>query len=389
MNKFYCPYKYDPEKQQDYVSAIIKFLQKDCEEELVKIMLHSDESIHYGLKVRMIRLLEHNLPLGTLTLAYTEAFIVHFKTAIRLFQRDILSQHTEKERMSFKPLVNPRFCNLPSASTEICRTNLPRSVDVGRFISISGTVTSTGPIKMLQYEKDFVCAKCNFQFVHRGDITIGYEFPEITKCPSEGGTCKGAKFVEKPETGVCRDYQEIKLQEQISNLTFGSIPRSIYVVLEDDIVDSCKAGDDVVICGLVMTKWKPLIPGERCDIEIFIRANSVHVKQEKNVNNNLTEELRGEFEKFWKAHINDPMLGRAKIIRSVCPDMYGMFTVKLGLLLTIIGGVQKKTDSIKIRGISHLLLVGGFGPFIPLSFTFLPSPFNVSKKILEQESLSS
>jgi DNA replicative helicase MCM subunit Mcm2 (Cdc46/Mcm family) len=58
----------------------------------------------------------------------------------------------------------------------------------------------------------------------------------------------------KPES--CRDYQEIKVQELIQNLAIGTIPRSMWVVLEDDLVDSCKPGDDVTICGIVMRRWK-------------------------------------------------------------------------------------------------------------------------------------
>ena len=50
--------------------------------------------------------------------------------------------------------------------------------------------------------------------------------------------------------------------------------------------------------------------------------------------------------------------------------MYGMFTVKLALLLTIIGGVQRTEKQMKIRGISHLLLVGGKNLFFVFVFVF-------------------
>lgn len=55
--------------------------------------------------------------------------------------------------------------------------------------------------------------------------------------------CPGNKF--KPVEGsisVCHDYQEIKIQESMQTLGMGSIPRSIVVVLENDLVDSVKAG---------------------------------------------------------------------------------------------------------------------------------------------------
>ena len=45
----------------------------------------------------------------------------------------------------------------------------------------------------------------------------------------------------------CKDYQEIKIQEKADKLGMGKIPRSITVILEDDLVDTCKAGDDVMI----------------------------------------------------------------------------------------------------------------------------------------------
>ncbi len=44
-----------------------------------------------------------------------------------------------------------------------------------------------------------------------------------------------------------RDYQEIKVQEQVHRLDVGKIPRSMWVVLEDDLVDCCKPGDDITI----------------------------------------------------------------------------------------------------------------------------------------------
>lgn len=54
--------------------------------------------------------------------------------------------------------------------------------------------------------------------------------------------CTGVKFVPVEGSAVCHDYQEIKIQESMQTLGVGSVPRSIVVVLEDDLVDSTKAG---------------------------------------------------------------------------------------------------------------------------------------------------
>jgi hypothetical protein len=34
---------------------------------------------------------------------------------------------------------------------------------------------------------------------------------------------------------VCRDYQQIKIQEQVSRLSVGSLPRTMSLVLQDDL----------------------------------------------------------------------------------------------------------------------------------------------------------
>lgn len=44
---------------------------------------------------------------------------------------------------------------------------------------------------------------------------------------------------------TCQDYQEIKIQESTQLLGVGAIPRSIPVILQNDLVDIVKAGGKV------------------------------------------------------------------------------------------------------------------------------------------------
>lgn len=44
-----------------------------------------------------------------------------------------------------------------------------------------------------------------------------------------------------------RDFQEIRVQEKVDHLEMGNIPRSMTAILRDDLVDSCQAGDNVII----------------------------------------------------------------------------------------------------------------------------------------------
>ena len=56
------------------------------------------------------------------------------------------------------------------------------------------------------------------------------------------------------------------------------------------------------------------------------------------------------------------MQGSQVIINSVCTNIFERCEVKLGLLLSLIGGVSQKMDdehsNIKIRGQIHMLMVG-------------------------------
>ncbi len=45
---------------------------------------------------------------------------------------------------------------------------------------------------------------------------------------------------------------------QTDHLALGAIPRSIWITLEDDLINSCKPGDDVVVNGIVKTRWHQL-----------------------------------------------------------------------------------------------------------------------------------
>ena len=44
---------------------------------------------------------------------------------------------------------------------------------------------------------------------------------------------------------------------------------------------------------------------------------------------------------MWQEHEDCPLQGRDVIIRSICPQIYGLLKVKLAILLTVIGGVDR------------------------------------------------
>jgi DNA helicase MCM9 len=59
-----------------------------------------------------------------------------------------------------------------------------------------------------------------------------------------------------------------QVQEHVQALEVGRIPRSLVVLLEHDLVDRAKPGDDVVVVGRLMRRWRPVQKDLRCQVMI-------------------------------------------------------------------------------------------------------------------------
>ncbi|KAG7391519.1 DNA helicase mcm9 [Phytophthora pseudosyringae] len=353
----------------------------------------------YSQRVCAQRLLDFNAQLGTLLFRHPEQLLPLLHSALAKEVSCNAGEPREGGGLPSIPLkarrkLKVRVENLPPVPPlRKAAISAIRSNDVKQLIQIAGTVVRTGMIKMQETEREYQCcnARCGHRFLVKSDPEQGnvLEIPKV--CPSEstgdtssGGKkpCKSTQFmpVGGAESSVVSDHQVIKIQEQASKLGVGSIPRSILVVLEDDLVDSVKAGDQVVVVGILMRTWKPCVRGVRCDLETTIKANSIRIKNATTSQVMVTEELRAEFAQFWAKYKRDPMRGRNEIVASVCPKVYGLFIVKLAVALTVIGGVSYVDETgMKTRGEPHMLLIGdpGTGKSQFLRFTAELSPRSV------------
>lgn len=68
---------------------------------------------------------------------------------------------------------------------------------------------------------------------------------QVGSCPE--CQSKGPFSINMEET-VYRNYQKITLQESPGSVPAGRTPRHRQVVLTDDLVDSCKPGDEIDVC---------------------------------------------------------------------------------------------------------------------------------------------
>jgi len=109
-----------------------------------------------------------------------------------------------------------------------------------------------------------------------------------------------------------------------------------------------KNADDVEITGIVTARWRPLIPGQPCDADVVLTASSLRVAATRaRALPALAPGDDAEFRAFWAAHARRPLLGRNRILASLCPQVYGMFSVKLAVALALVGGVPAGTTVVR------------------------------------------
>ncbi|KAG2611793.1 probable DNA helicase MCM9 isoform X1 [Panicum virgatum] len=356
-------------KEEDaQLIALAGFLHETYSDSIHSILLDDDPSkLHLPLVIEFAKLMDFDPEFAGKLYSCPGEYLPFLDKAAKRVKDAMLEELGDlKDAVRKKKPVRVRIdvsgspLEFPEASPSIGKV---RANHMRKLITLKGTVIRSGGVKMIEYERDYMCRKCQHSFTVRPELEAGNRINLPALCPSKSSRgCGSASFQSVEGTTICRDYQEIKIQENVQLLGVGSIPRSMPVILMDDLVDSIKPGDDVIITGILSAKWSHDIKDVRCNLDPMLLANYVRRTNELKSDIDIPVETEEEFKHFWEEYRLTPLKGRNFILEGICPQIFGLFTVKLAVALTLIGGVQHVDASgTKVRGEPHMLLVGDPG----------------------------
>ncbi|XP_053192622.1 DNA replication licensing factor MCM3 [Scomber japonicus] len=154
---------------------------------------------------------------------------------------------------------------------------------------------------------------------------------------------------------IYKDHQTITVQEMPEKAPAGQLPRSVDIILDNDLVDKVKPGDRVQVIGTYRC-----LPGKKGGFTsgafrtIMIAC---HVKQmSKEVSSVFSADDVAKIRKFSQSRSINVF---DQLAHSLAPSIHGHEYIKKAILCMLLGGVEKVLENgSRIRGDINVLLIG-------------------------------
>jgi DNA replication licensing factor MCM4 len=347
---------------------IIKFLKefkpKNAMEEETEFSYYMQklkqvkEVDQYHIVVNADHVFEYNQNFYWLLILYPADIILIFdKTVTEIFKEIFLEEH---ERESFERSILTQIVNLKEQS----RVRQLDFTYINKLISISGIVIRTSEIHPEMKQALFKCSNCSNKtesMIDRGRI----DEPRIcSKCAAKDSF----EIIHNLSTFTDRQY--VKLQEVPKHVPEGETPIHVSLLLYDDMVDSCKAGDSIDVIGIFRAQPVRVTKNKRVLHSMF--KNYIDVVSISYSHRNKVAIDSENDEAFDKTTFSDKEIKDFKsfgadnnvmknLLTIFAGSLWEMDDIKKGLLCQLFGGTSKDFDSSvrgKFRHDLNVLLVG-------------------------------
>ncbi|ORZ23446.1 MCM2/3/5 family-domain-containing protein [Absidia repens] len=233
-----------------------------------------------------------------------------------------------------------------------------RAMYLGKLVCIEGIVTRCSLVrpKVVQSVHYAEKSKRHYMREYRDSTTPGNSIPTGAVYPTEDDN--GDALVTEFGYSTYRDHQSISIQEMPERAPAGQLPRSIDVILDDDMVDQAKPGDRVSIVGIYRSMGNRNAKQTSSTFKTVILCNQISLLSTKSgggiASPIITDvDVRNITQLAKKRGVFDTLS------KSLAPSIWGHDYIKKAVLLMLLGGVEKNLDNgTHIRGDINLLMVG-------------------------------
>ena len=164
-----------------------------------------------------------------------------------------------------------------------------------KFLTVKGHVVKNRPKRLRVVTGDFSCNKCGASITH---VFENGRYSVPSKCSTQN--CRAKKFSLIRPTARYINVQEMRLQEaqEESTAHAGRTPRQMEVEITNELVDSCRPGDIVLVAGIVQAINSAVAAGstgkramETSTYKLYLQAHSITTMSESS-----SEKQRGPSE---------------------------------------------------------------------------------------------
>ena len=238
-----------------------------------------------------------------------------------------------------------------------CNPRTLGSNQLNHMVSLEGIVTKTSlvrpkVVKSVHYNEN----KQKFHSREYRDQTMTTGAASTSVYPTDDG--EGNPLV--TEYGYCiyRDHQTISIQEMPERAPAGQLPRSVDVILDDDLVDRVKPGDRIQMVGIYRSLGNRNAGAGSSTFRTLILANNVILLSSKSGGGiaqvSITDTDIRNINKISKNRRVFELLSQ-----SLAPSIYGHDYIKKAILLLLLGGQEKNLENgTHLRGDINILMVG-------------------------------